>query len=156
MRACVEAEPAYPVTKLALRMLALTSVRSGELREMRWVEIEEMDGEKPLWRAPAERMKMKREHLVPLSLQAVDVLTAARLVAGGSPLVFPSTRWAQRPLSENALGYLLNRAGYHHLHVPHGWRATFSSVMNERYRADRDVIERKRCGDDILRFRSFP
>ena len=60
-------------------MLALTSVRSGELREMRWVEIEQPDGEKPLWRVPPERMKMKREHLVPLSRQAVEVLQAARV-----------------------------------------------------------------------------
>jgi len=44
-------------------------------------------------------------------------------------------------MSENAIGYLLNRAGYHHRHVPHGWRATFSTIMNERHKADRDVIE---------------
>ncbi len=137
----VDAEPSYPVTKLALRMLALTSVRSAELRLMEWDELEDVEGEHPLWRVPADRMKMKREHLVPLSRQAVEVLQAVRQISGAGQLVFPSTRWAKRPLSENALGYLLNRAGYHHVHVPHGWRATFSSVMNERYRADRAVID---------------
>ncbi len=54
--------------------------------------------------------------------------------------VFPMTSRVDRPISENAIGYLLNRAGYHSRHVPHGWRATFSSVMNERFQADRMVI----------------
>ncbi len=141
MRARVDAEPAYPLTKLALRMLALTSVRSTELRLMEWSEIQDLDGAKPLWRVPAERMKMKREHLVPLSRQAVEVLEAARQIAGGGKLAFPSNRWAHRPMSQNALGYLLNRAGYHGVHVPHGWRAAFSSIMNELHRADREVID---------------
>ena len=54
---------------------------------------------------------------------------------------FPSAVKAHEPLSENAIGYLLNRAGYHQRHVPHGWRATFSTVMNERFRADRAIID---------------
>lgn len=84
---------------------------------------------------------MKREHLVPLPRQAVEVLDAVGALSGDAELVFPSARWAARPMSENALGYLLNRAGYQALHVPHGWRATFSSLMNERYRGDRAVID---------------
>ena len=84
---------------------------------------------------------MKKDHVVPLSRQAVDVLAVARTMSGRGPLVFPNSRWAHRPMSENAIGYLLNRAGYHHRHVPHGWRATFSSTMNERFRADRPVID---------------
>jgi integrase len=86
-------------------------------------------------------MKMRVEHLVPLSTQAVEALTALRVLTGRGPLPFPSTRHAHRPMSENAIGYLLNRAGYHHRHVPHGWRAGFSSVMNERFREDRAVID---------------
>jgi integrase len=139
--AAVEAIPAHPTTKLANRLLALTVVRPGELRAARWVEFEGLGGAEPLWRVPAERMKMKREHLVPLSRQAVAVLDAVRPLTGRCPLVFPSARHAHRPMSENAIGYLLNRAGYHSRHVPHGWRATFSSVMNESHRSDRHVID---------------
>ena len=139
--AAVEAIPAHPTTKLAHRLLALTVVRPGELRAARWGEFEGLDGADPLWRVPAERMKMKKEHLVPLSRQAVEVLTGVRPLTGRGLLVFPSTRHAHLPMSENAIGYLLNRAGYHSRHVPHGWRATFSSVMNEAHRADRHVID---------------
>lgn len=137
----VEAIPAHPTTKLANRLLALTVVRPGELRAARWTEFEGLDGAEPLWRVPAVRMKMKREHLVPLSRQAVAVLDAVRPLTGRYPLAFPSARHAHHPMSENAIGYLLNRAGYHSRHVPHGWRATFSSVMNETHRADRHVID---------------
>ena len=90
---------------------------------------------------PAARMKMKLEHLVPLSQQAVAVIAAVRSLTGRGPLVFPNARHAHRPMSENAIGYLLNRAGYHSRHVPHGWRATFSTIMNERYQHDRQVID---------------
>jgi integrase len=138
---CAEAEPAHPVTKLALRLLALTAVRPGEIRGATWREFEQLDGDQPLWRIPAARMKMKQEHLVPLSRQAVAVITAVRSLTGRGPLVFPNARHAHRPMSENAIGYLLNRAGYHSRHVPHGWRATFSTIMNERYQHDRQVID---------------
>jgi integrase len=137
----VEATPAHPTTKLANRLLALTVVRPGEVRAVKWAEFEDLEGPSPLWRIPAERMKMGREHLVPLSRQAVEVLLAVRQFTGRGPLVFPSTRHAHRPMSENAIGYLLNRAGYHGRHVPHGWRATFSTIMNEQHRADRQVID---------------
>ena len=136
-----EAQPAHPLTRLALRLLALTAVRPGEIRGAAWAEFEGLDGAEPLWRVPAERMKARREHLVPLARQAVAALEAARPLSGRGPLVFPSARHAHRPMSENAIGYLLNRAGYHHRHVPHGWRATFATVMNERHRHDRQVID---------------
>jgi integrase len=136
-----EATPAHPVTKLALRFLALTAVRPGEIRGAAWSEFEQLDGTEPTWRIPAPRMKMKQEHLVPLSRQSVAVLRAVRSLTGRGPLVFPNARYAHRPMSENALGYLLNRAGYHNRHVPHGWRAAFSTIMNERHRQDRLVID---------------
>lgn len=136
-----EATPAHPVTKLALRLLALTAVRPGEIRGAAWSEFEQLDGNEPLWRIPAPRMKMKQEHFVPLSREAVAVINAVRCLTGRGPLVFPNARHAHRPMSENAIGYLLNRAGYHSRHVPHGWRATFSTVMNERYPADRHIID---------------
>lgn len=77
----------YPITKLALKFLILTFVRSGEVRGARW---EEFDLSKNEWRIPKERMKMKRPHIVPLSKQAVDVLKAAMRYSGQSGLVFPS------------------------------------------------------------------
>ncbi len=138
----VEAESAYPVTKLALRLLALTSVRSNELRMMEWTEIDGLDGPEPLWRLPAERMKMDRDHLVPLSRQAVETINVVRQTfSKRSKLVFPSARWLHRPMSENAMGYLINRAGFHQQHVPHGWRTTFSTIMNETFHGDATVID---------------
>lgn len=136
-----ETAVAHPVTKLALRFLALTAVRPGEIRGAAWAEMESLNSTAALWRIPAERMKMSREHLVPLSRQAVAVLDAVRRLTGRGPLVFPNSRRAHRPMSENAIGYLLNRSGYHARHVPHGWRSTFSTVMNERHRTDRAVID---------------
>ncbi|MER9588374.1 integrase arm-type DNA-binding domain-containing protein [Mesorhizobium australicum] len=144
-----EAEPAHPVTKLALRILALTAVRPGTLAKTPWAEWNGLDADNPLWRIPAERMKMRLQHkdddardfLVPLPRQAVEAIDALRTLTGRGPLAFPNTRHAHKPMSENAMGYLLNRAGYHHKHVPHGWRATFSSVMNERFRVDKPVID---------------
>jgi len=136
-----EAEPAHPATKAALRLLALTVVRPGELRGAAWSEIEGLDGEAPVWRVPAMRMKMRHEHAVPLSPEAVAVIRAIRPFTGRSPFIFPNSRHPHQPLSENALGYLLNRAGYHNTHCPHGFRTAFSSIMNERHGADYDAIE---------------
>ncbi|MFD1330771.1 tyrosine-type recombinase/integrase [Methylopila musalis] len=135
-----DATPAHPVTKLALRVLALTALRPGELRGALWDEMR-LDGDDPLWVVPAERMKMKVEHAVPLSKQAVETLKALRTITGRSRFLFPNDRHVSKPMSENAMGYLLNRAGYHRRHVPHGWRAAFSTIMNERFPADRAVID---------------
>ncbi|MBP0492128.1 tyrosine-type recombinase/integrase [Pararoseomonas indoligenes] len=138
-----EAEAAHPTTKLALRLLALTAVRPGEVSGARYDEMSGLDGPEPLWVIPAERMKMKREHVVPLSPAAVEVIQAVHRLTGRGPLLFPNVRHAHRPMSENAMGYLLNRAGYHSRHVPHGWRSSFSTIMNGRYRDehDRKVID---------------
>lgn len=134
-----EGDYARPLTRLALRLLALTAVRPSELRGAYWDEFEELNGRAPLWRIPASRMKgdldrkdeLDGDHLVPLTPQGVTVLRAVWPLTGGGSLVFPSTRHDNRPMSENAIGYLLNRAGYHGHHVPHGFRAAFSTIMNE-------------------------
>lgn len=149
MLAKAEAEHAHPVTKLALRLLALTAVRPGTLAATPWSEWASLDPDMPVWQIPAERMKLRlaqkedeaRDHLAPLSKQAVEAIAALRTISGRGPLAFPNSRHAHKPMSENAMGYLLNRAGYHGHHVPHGWRATFSTVMNERFRADKAVID---------------
>ncbi len=140
-----EAEPASPLTKLASRFLALTAQRPGMIRALPWCEIENVDwhgeGAAPdaLWRVPASRMKLMLdlksdesfEHLVPLPGEAVAVLRAAHVLTGRGPLVFPGNRNARVPMSENTLSYFYNRCGYQGRHVPHGWRASFSTIMNE-------------------------
>lgn len=137
----VEQSAAHPVTLLAFRLLYLTAVRPGEVRGALWQEFHDLQGKEPVWVIPAERMKMGRDHIVPLPHQAVEVLAALRPFSERWPHLFPNSRRPKISMSENALGYLLNRAGYHGRHVPHGFRSTFSSVMNERYPQDHAVIE---------------
>ncbi len=137
------------MTKLALRILALTVVRPGTLIATPWKEWRDLEDSEPVWQIPAERMKLRlrhkddeaRDHLVPLATQTIEAIKALWTHTGKGPLAFPNTRHSHKPLSENAIGYLLNRAGYHQKHVPHGWRATFSTVMNERFRSDKPVID---------------
>jgi integrase len=86
------------------------------------------------------------EHLVPLAPQSVMVLRALWPLSGGGELAFPSSRNGHKPMSENTIGYLLNRAGYHGHHVPHGFRAAFSTIMNEwaqdnGLKGDRAIID---------------
>jgi integrase len=138
-----------PIVRLASRFLALTAVRLDALRGARWAEIEDLDGAEPVWRVPAARMKLARvkkddsafDHLVPLAPTAVEILRAARAIKNCGELIFPGTR-GDLPFAEGAIGDLYDRAGYAGRHVPHGWRATFSTVMNEAMPAERDVIDR--------------
>lgn len=145
---------ASPVTKLASRLLALTAVRPGAVLGAGWDEFEDLDGDAPLWRIPSSRMKLRKDrkdeeqfdHLVPLSTQAVAVIAAVRRLTGRAPFVFPNQRHTRKPMSENAIGYLYNRSGFHGQHVPHGWRAAFSTIMNEKAEregrhGDRRVID---------------
>lgn len=143
-----ESARAHPITHLALRLLALTAVRPGELRFGRWAEIEDLEGTAPLWRIPAVRMKHARareaeiqDHLVPLAPEAVEALRALATLSGRSPWLFPSWGDAGRPMSENALVYHLRNANLSGVQVPHGWRATFSTIMNERHPGDRQIID---------------
>jgi integrase len=136
------------IHKLASRFLALTAVRSAALRGGRWDEIEDLDGQAPAWRIPAARMKLTKvrkanpaaEHLVPLSRQAVDVLRLLRPLTGGGELLFPGRRRG-RPIGEGAIRELYDTAGYAGQHVPHGWRASFSTILNERFPEDRALID---------------
>ena len=118
--------------KLAMRLLALTGVRPGELVGAAWDEFEGLDGEAPLWRIPKERMKgelgAQFEHWVPLSAQAVATIKA---VPRKGALLFPNRRSPRVPMTGDALSALLARAGYRGRHVPHGWRSTFSTLMNQ-------------------------
>lgn len=133
--AACEASEARPATVMASRFLALTAVRLAAVRGMRWSEV---DLEARLWTVPAARMKLSRakkgkarfDHLVPLSAAALFVLRGARQF-GVSPdaLVFPGRSGG--PIGEGALRDLYARAGFDGRHVPHGWRASFSTILNE-------------------------
>ncbi|MBB2188821.1 tyrosine-type recombinase/integrase [Gluconacetobacter azotocaptans] len=85
--------PSHPITALAMRFLALTAVRPGEVHGMSW---HELDG--AIWRIPKERVKMRKPHAVPLSWQAVEILEAVRVLTGRGPMVFPNARRAQPAL----------------------------------------------------------
>lgn len=120
-----EEDHARPVTRFALRYLALTVVRPNEVHGVPWAEYQGLDGPEPLWVIPARRMKgdldrkdeIGGDHLVPLTPQSVAILRAIWPLTGEGPFVFPSARNSHRPMSANAIGYLLNRAGYHGRHV---------------------------------------
>jgi len=128
-----------PTTKLAIRLLALTFVRTGELRGAQWVEFN-LDAAE--WRIPAERMKMRPEHVVPLSRQAVEVLSELQGLTGSGALLFPSRSKATQPISENTILYALYRMGYHSRATGHGFRSTASTILNE-LGFPGDVIERQ-------------
>ena len=132
-----------PRTRLALRLMVLTFARTTELRGAQWSEFENLEGNEPLWRIPAERMKMKREHIVPLARQAVAVLRELRALPGSeaSPFLFPSPS-REGYMSNNTMLYALYRMGYHGRATVHGFRAMASTALNEMgFRPD--VIERQ-------------
>ena len=126
-------------TRLGLELIVLTMVRTSEARFARWAEFEGLDGSDPLWRISAERMKMRREHLVALSLQAVAVLNRRKEMAYDSPLVLPAPTKTGVP-SENVFIYAMYRMGYHSRATVHGFRGTASTVLNEKG-FNRDWIE---------------
>ncbi|MDF2382434.1 integrase arm-type DNA-binding domain-containing protein [Nostoc ellipsosporum NOK] len=147
LQAAVDRSTSGPAVKLASRLLALTGVRIGALRTSPWDgEITGIDWSDPdapcpdaRWIFPAERMKLEVEdkgerafdHDVPLSAQAVEALRALRVLSGRGTLMFPNARDAREPLSDSAVSTLYKRLGYKGRHVPHGWRAAFSTIMNE-------------------------
>lgn len=128
----------WPTLKAALQFLALTCVRPGEVRG---ATRDEFDREKAVWHIPAERMKMRAPHDVPLSKQALRVLEEVWPLSEYGGLVFPSIRSTRRPLSENAMNAALRRMGYSKDEVTaQGFRVTASTFLNVRH-YDPDVIE---------------
>jgi len=128
-------------TALALRLLCLTFVRTVELIGAKWSEVRDLDGDAPMWEVPAERMKMKAPHIVPLSRQAVAILRELRAIGGDSRYILPG-RNPDKSISNNTLLYALYRLGYKGKMTGHGFRAVASSALNEAgYRPD--VIERQ-------------
>lgn len=128
-------------TRLAINLTLLTMLRTNEVRFGRWDELEGLDGEKPLWRIPAERMKARREHLVPLAPQVVAILKSVKAQAANSPLMFP-TPGKEGVMSQNTMIFALYRMGYHSRLTIHGFRRTASTILNE-HGFNRDWIERQ-------------
>ena len=133
---------------LACKLLALTWVRTGELRGMKWEQIE---GD--LWRLPASLMKKRREHLVPLSKQALELLERLRERCRNSPYVFPSDRRLDRAMSENSILYMLGRIEYKGKMTGHGFRSIASTWANERGYPS-DAIEKQLAHDADNKVRS--
>ena len=129
------------ITLCALRLAPLIFVRPGELRHAEWGEF---DFEKAEWRIPAEKMKMKVQHLVPLSTQAINILREIYAVTGQRPsYVFPSERGGSRPMSENTVNGALRRLGYTKAEMTgHGFRSTASTLLHE-LGFPHDAVERQ-------------
>jgi integrase len=131
-----------PETRLALQLLSLTFVRPGELRNAEWSEFD-LDADQPTWIIPADKMKMKREHKIPLAPRSVAIVRELRLLSRGGKYLFPGGRTITRPMSENALNAALRRLGYAKgEHTSHGFRASASSMLNESKLFHGDAIER--------------
>lgn len=129
-----------PGTEVALKLAPLLFVRPGELRLAQWEEFE-LEAEHPQWRIPAERTKMREEHIVPLATQAVALLKDLHPITGPKGFLFPSLRTGARPISENTVNAALRRMGYAKDQMTgHGFRAMASTLLNEQGCAP-DVIE---------------
>ena len=127
-------------TRIGLQLLALLAQRPGELRHAKW---EEFNFSEAFWAIPAGKMKMRKDHNVPLPQQALDLLDELRRITGNGNYLFPSLRSWQRPMSENTLNAALRRMGYSGAEMTaHGFRASFSTLANESGLWNRDAIER--------------
>lgn len=138
MRAIDDFDGSFTV-KCALRIAPLIFARPGELRQMEWSEI---DFDTVQWNIPAEKMKMKTAHLVPLSKQVIAVLKELHPLTGNGKYVFPNHRTNDRPMSEVALLAALRRMGYSKEEMtPHGFRATARTILDEVLQVRPDFIE---------------
>ena len=128
------------IVQCALRLSPLVFVRPGELRQMKWAEI---DQERTEWRIPAERMKQRREHIVPLSQQALAILEALRPLTGHREHVFIGARDYSRPMSGAAINAALRRMGYDTKTeiTGHGFRAMARTILHEELGIDTAIIE---------------
>ncbi|HCB3584865.1 tyrosine-type recombinase/integrase [Citrobacter koseri] len=117
-----------PLVVLAARLLILTGVRTGELRGAFWSEF---DLEKAVWEIPADRMKMKRPHLVPLSTQALEIVQQLKVMSGQYPLVFPGRNEPRKTMSEASINQVFKRMGYTGKVTGHGFRHTMSTILHE-------------------------
>ncbi len=139
-----------PTIKNALKLLILTATRPGEVRGARWDELHLDDA---LWVIPAERMKMRQEHQIPLSRQALEVIEAMRPLSSDRELIFPSPTYRSKSISENTFNSAMRRMGYGTA-TAHGFRSTFSTITNEQDRTMGDVVERALAHKDRNKVRA--
>lgn len=127
-------------TRIGLELLAILAQRPGEIRNAKW---QEFDFEVNVWAIPAEKMKMRRDHLVPLPARAIELLNDLKAMNNNGEHLFPSLRTWKRPMSENTLNAALRRMGYSGEEMTaHGFRASFSTLANESELWHPDAIER--------------
>ncbi|EMM6764538.1 tyrosine-type recombinase/integrase [Pluralibacter gergoviae] len=117
------------VTRNATRMLMLTGLRTIELRSSEWADI---DYEKAIWNIPAERMKMRRPHIVPITSQVKELLEEVRQLTGRGKYVFPGRNDAGKPMSEASINQVIKRIGYDGKATGHGFRHTMSTILHEQ------------------------
>lgn len=148
----IESFEGQKTTQIALLLLALLYPRPGELRSATWSEFD-LDVE--VWSIPAERMKMRRPHRVPLPGAAIALLRDLHAITGNHEYILPSLRSWKRPMSDNTFNAALRRMGYTKDEVTaHGFRATFSTLANESNLWNPDAIERALAhvdGNDVRR-----
>lgn len=125
----IEVYEGRAITRLATKMLALTFVRTSELIGARWSEF---DLEARRWNIPAERMKMKTPHIVPLSTQTIELLELLRTLSGGGELLFPGENDHRRTMSNNTILFALRRIGYGGVMTGHGFRGLASTLLHEQ------------------------
>ena len=130
----------FPLTRLAIRLIMLTFVRTSELIESRWSEF---DLDAAMWTIPAERMKMRRGHFVPLSRQALLTLAEIRNHSGGCEWVFPNVVHPTKVMSNNTILYALARLGYKGQMTGHGFRALAMTTIKEKLGYRHEVIDRQ-------------
>ena len=129
----------HPCTVTALKLTPLVFVRPGELRTAEWSE---MDLDAAEWRIPGKKMKMKNDHIVPLTRQAMELLRSVQPITGHGRFVFPSLRTGERPMSENTINAALRGLGYSKdVHTAHGFRAMARTIMDEVLGERVDLIE---------------
>lgn len=144
----VDATGSHRLNKLAIRLLMLTAVRPAELRFAKWSEF---DLEAKVWTIPAERMKMRKVHTVPLTRQVLALLDEVRAITGDKELVLAG-RVAGKPISENTINKTLHLAGYKGKHTGHGFRHLLSTELNERgYNSDWIESQLAHIGGDKIR-----
>ncbi|MCP9267598.1 tyrosine-type recombinase/integrase [Xenorhabdus sp. XENO-1] len=117
------------VIKMGMRLQMITGVRPGELRQAEWAEF---DFNKAQWEIPAEKMKMRRPHIVPLSTQSIEILEQLKPITGNGKYLFPGRINQSQPMSEMALNVLIRRIGYAGRVTGHGFRHTMSTILYEQ------------------------
>ena len=127
------------VVRYALQISPLLFQRPGEIRHMEW---EEINWNESRWEIPGNKMKMRSEHIIPLSKQTLSILRDVEMITGGGRYVFPSARGLSRPISENAVRTALRTIGYSNEEMtPHGFRATARTILDEVLNFRVDYIE---------------